>query len=52
MPSQVTSYMHALVYHGWELSEKHQRWGLNAFSCCAVEKKNHNQVFYFFSQNI
>ena len=48
MPSQVTPYIHALVYHGWELLEKHQRWGLGAFSCCAVEKKNHNQVSTFF----
>jgi len=43
MPSQITPYIHALVNHGWELLQKHQRWGIKAFSCCAVEKKNHNQ---------
>ncbi|CAJ0866709.1 14325_t:CDS:2 [Entrophospora sp. SA101] len=52
MPSQVTPYMHALVYHGWELLEKHQRWGLKAFSCSAVEKKNHNQVSTFFRKTL
>lgn len=52
MPSQVTPYIHTLVYHGWELLEKHQRWGLMAFSCCAVEKKNHNQVSTFFRKTL
>src|SRR5262249_1615271 len=28
LPSQVTPYIHALVYHRWELLEKHKRWGL------------------------
>src|SRR5205085_3353738 len=52
MPSQVTPYIHALVYHGWELLEKHQRWVLKAFSCSAVEKKNHNQVTTFFHKTL
>ena len=52
MPSQVTPYIHALVYHEWELLEKYQRWGLGAFSCYAVEKKNHNQVSTFFRKTL
>jgi hypothetical protein len=52
MPSQVTPYIHALVYHGWELLQIHQRWGIKAFSCLAVEKKNHNQVSTFFRKTL
>ncbi|PKC57799.1 hypothetical protein RhiirA1_497283 [Rhizophagus irregularis] len=52
LPSHVTPYIHALVYHGWELLEKHKRWGLKAFSCSAVEKKNHNQVSTFFRKTL
>lgn len=52
MPSQITPYIHAFVYHGWELLEKHKRWGLKAFSCSAVEKKNHNQVSTFFRKTL
>ena len=52
LPSQVTPYIHALVYHGWEFLEKHKRWGLKAFSCSAVEKKNHNQVLTFFCKTL
>ncbi|GBC46246.2 hypothetical protein GLOIN_2v1788738 [Rhizophagus irregularis DAOM 181602=DAOM 197198] len=52
MPNQITPYMHALVYHGWKLLEKHKRWGFKAFSCSAVEKKNHNQVSTFFRKTL
>src|ERR1043166_3362689 len=52
LPNQVTPYIHALVYHGWEFLEKHKRWGLKAFSCSAVEKKNHNQVSSFFHKTL
>ncbi|PKY53432.1 hypothetical protein RhiirA4_426011 [Rhizophagus irregularis] len=45
MPSQVTPYIHALVYHGWELLKKHQKWGLKSFSCFAVEKKKPQSSF-------
>ncbi|RIA79158.1 hypothetical protein C1645_841393 [Glomus cerebriforme] len=37
--SDVTPYIHVLISHVWEFMLKHQRWGLNAFSCSAVEKK-------------
>ncbi|CAG8671306.1 284_t:CDS:2, partial [Racocetra fulgida] len=26
LPSHITSYIHAFVYHGWELLQKHQQW--------------------------
>lgn len=52
MPSQVTPYIHALVYHGWELLKKHSKWGLGSFSCNAVEKKNHIQVSAFFRKTL
>ena len=41
-----------MVYHGWELLDKHKVWGLKAFSCSAVEKKNHNQVSSFFRKTL
>jgi hypothetical protein len=52
LPNQMTPYIHALVYHGWELLEKHQKWGIKAFSCSTVEKKNHNQVSTFFRKTL
>ena len=48
LPSNVTPYMHIFVYHGWELMQKHQRWGIKAFSCAAVEHKNHDQSSLYF----
>ncbi|RHZ53505.1 hypothetical protein Glove_441g3 [Diversispora epigaea] len=48
LPNQITPYMHALVFHGWEFIKKHKQWGVKAFSCSAVEKKNHQQVSTFF----
>jgi len=50
--SDVTPYIHVLVSHVWEFMFIHQRWGLNAFSCSAVEKKNYDQVCYFFRKTL
>src|SRR5436190_10704896 len=50
--SDLTSYIHVLVSYVWEFMSKHQRWGLNAFSCSAVEKKNHDHVCYFFRKTL
>jgi len=47
-PSAITPYMHVLVNHISEFMEKHQRWGIQLFSCAAVEKKNHQHVSHFF----
>ncbi|RHZ53700.1 hypothetical protein Glove_438g53 [Diversispora epigaea] len=52
MPNQITPYIHAVVYHGWELLKINQQWGLKAFSCSAVEKKNHDQVSTFFRKTL
>lgn len=38
-PKDVTPYMHVLVHHIPEFMERHQCFGLTAFSCAAVEKK-------------
>ncbi|CAG8435379.1 3765_t:CDS:2 [Scutellospora calospora] len=48
LPTHVTPYIHFLVFYGWELHQKHKQWGLKAFSCSAVEKKNHIHVSFFF----
>ncbi len=40
-PNDLTPYIHVLVFHIHELMEKHKKWGLKAFSCGPVEKKNH-----------
>uniref|UniRef100_U9T8A2 Transposase domain-containing protein n=1 Tax=Rhizophagus irregularis (strain DAOM 181602 / DAOM 197198 / MUCL 43194) TaxID=747089 RepID=U9T8A2_RHIID len=47
-PKDVTPYMHVLVHHLPEFMEQHQKFGLSAFSCAPVEKKNHDQVSAFF----
>ena len=49
-PSAITPYMHVLVYHMSEFMELHKQWGVKAFSCAPVEKKNHQQVTHFFRQ--
>lgn len=41
-----------LVYHVSEFIAIHQKWGLKSFSCSAVEKKNHEQVSYFFHKTM
>ncbi|CAG8499084.1 4529_t:CDS:2, partial [Scutellospora calospora] len=48
LPIHITPYIHFLIFHRWELYQKHNRWGLKAFSCSAVEKKNHMHVSFFF----
>ena len=50
--SDLTPYIHVLVSHIWEFMSRHQRWGLNSFSCSAVEKKNHDHVCYFFRKTL
>jgi hypothetical protein len=50
--SDLTPYIHVLVSHVWEFISKHQKWGLDSFSCSAVEKKNHDHVCYFFRKTL
>ncbi|RGB28240.1 hypothetical protein C1646_797379 [Rhizophagus diaphanus] len=52
MPSDITPYMHVLVCHMSEFMERHKQFGITAFSCAAVEKKNHQQVTHFFRQTM
>ena len=48
----VTPYIHVLVNHVGEFLDIHYRFGLAAFSCSPVEKKNHLQVCYFFRNTL
>ncbi|CAG8493890.1 46184_t:CDS:2 [Gigaspora margarita] len=52
LPSDITPYMHVLIYYTAEIIQTHRHWGLRAFSCSAVEKKNHQQVSYFFRKTL
>ena len=51
-PNDLTPYIHVLVFHIHELMEKHKKWGLKAFSCAAVENKNHQQISQFFRKTL
>jgi hypothetical protein len=51
-PKDVTPYIHVLVHHVPEFIDKHQNFGFAAFSCAAVEKKNHDQVSAFFRKTM
>ena len=48
--SDITPYIHVLVYYIPEMMHIHHHFGLAAFLCSAVEKKNHQQVSYFFKK--
>jgi len=52
LPSDITPYIHVLVYHVADMIRNHRNWGLKAFSCAAVEKKNHQHVSYFFRKTL
>ncbi len=39
--SDIMPYMHILIYHISEMTYIHCQFGLMAFSCLVVEKKNH-----------
>ena len=51
-PNDLTPYIHVLVFHIYELMEKHKKWGLKTFSCAAVENKNHQQISQFFRKTL
>ncbi|RGB29381.1 hypothetical protein C1646_766696 [Rhizophagus diaphanus] len=48
----ITPYIHVLVNHVAEFIEIHHEFGLTAFSCSAVEKKNHIQVCLYFRNTL
>ncbi|GES80397.1 hypothetical protein GLOIN_2v1477112 [Rhizophagus clarus] len=51
-PSDVTPYIHVLVFHIHEFMERHKKWGLKSFSCAPVENKNHQHVTQFFRKTL
>ncbi|CAG8787827.1 35873_t:CDS:2 [Gigaspora margarita] len=51
-PSDITPYMHVLINHVPEFIDIHSQWGLGAFSCQPVEKKNHQHVSTFFAKTL
>ncbi len=48
----ITPYIHVLVNHVPEFLDIHHDFGLAAFSCSAVEKKNHLQVCQYFQSTL
>ena len=48
----ITPYIHVLVNHVSEFLEIHRAFGLTAFSCSPVEKKNHMQVCLYFQNTL
>ncbi|PKY59999.1 hypothetical protein RhiirA4_483217 [Rhizophagus irregularis] len=51
-PTDLTPYIHVLVYHVPEFIDIHRNIGLLAFSCSGVEKKNHDHVLHFFQRTM
>ncbi|CAG8756780.1 42220_t:CDS:2 [Gigaspora margarita] len=51
-PTDITPYIHVLVYHVPEFIDIHQNLGVSAFSCCGVEKKNYDHVLHFFRRTM
>ena len=47
-PENITPYIHAMIYHVPEFIDLHNQFGFDTFSCQAVERKNYEQVSYFF----
>src|SRR6266498_1735057 len=52
LPSEITPYIYVLVCHVADMIRNNKKWGLKAFSCAAVEKKNHQHVSYFFCKTL
>ena len=48
--TDITPYIHVFVYHMPQFMFRHRAFGLKAFSCSALEKKNHLQVKQFFNK--
>ncbi|GBB89391.1 hypothetical protein RclHR1_16060002 [Rhizophagus clarus] len=48
----ITPYIHVLCNHVAEFLEIHHKFGLSAFSCSAVKKKNHMQVYLYFQNTL
>ncbi|CAG8739913.1 3327_t:CDS:1, partial [Racocetra fulgida] len=51
-PTDITPYIHVLVYHVPEFIDLHRSIKFSSFSCCGVEKKNYDHVLYFFRKSM
>src|SRR5205085_11456368 len=51
-PNDVTPYIHVMVYHVPEFLDLNHEFKMRGFSYSAVEKKNHQQVSYFFQKSL
>ncbi|GBC05648.1 hypothetical protein RclHR1_06340004 [Rhizophagus clarus] len=52
MPNQVTPYIHALAYHGWELLEKHRRWVSRPSPALLLKKRITIKSLLFFARHL
>ena len=48
--SDITPYIHILVYHIHELMNLHKQFGLKVFSCSPIERKNGMQTAKYFQK--
>jgi hypothetical protein len=50
--NDVTPYIHVLVHHVYEFMIIHHNYGIKAFTCSPVEKKNHMQISKYFRKTL
>ncbi|CAJ0900386.1 7216_t:CDS:2 [Entrophospora sp. SA101] len=50
--NDVTPYIHVLVHHMYEFMTIHNNYGVKAFTCNPVEKKNHMQISKYFRKTL
>jgi len=50
--NDVTPYIHVLVHHIHEFMTIHHNFGIKAFTCSPVEKKNHIQISKYFRKTL
>ena len=50
--NDVTPYIHVLVHHIHEFMTIHHSFGIKAFTCSPVEKKNHMQISKYFRKTL
>lgn len=50
--NDVTPYIHVLVHHIYEFMMIHHDYGIKAFTCSPIEKKNHVQISKYFRKTL
>ncbi len=50
--NDVTPYIHVMVHHIHEFMSIHHNFGIKAFTCSPVEKKNHIQISKYFRKTL